>query len=171
METIEILSAKLRNAEADRDRYKQQSDQNFREKEEYRLKYEQTQSQAQLDNMESMMSQILSFITGTGNASLAESITNPIIKAVEDKYKAMIRKIEEQHKEELLRKDEEHAIACRLYEQRIAALEQRNGKDDYTGGGIDVTMTDGKIYATKEEALAALEQERKKNLFPSVKRK
>ena len=85
METIEILSAKLRNAEADRDRYKQQSDQNFREKEEYRLKYEQTQSQAQLDNMESMMSQILSFITGTGNASLAESITNPIIKAVEDK--------------------------------------------------------------------------------------
>ena len=46
METIEILSAKLRNAEADRDRYKQQSDQNFREKEEYRLTYEQTQSQA-----------------------------------------------------------------------------------------------------------------------------
>ena len=57
METIEILSAKLRNAEADRDRYKQQSDQNFREKEEYRLKYEQTQSQAQLDNMESNLSQ------------------------------------------------------------------------------------------------------------------
>lgn len=163
METIEILSAKLRNAEADRDRYKQQSDQNFREKEEYRLKYEQTQSQAQLDNMESMMSQILSFITGTGNASLAESITNPIIKAVEDKYKAMIRKIEKQHQEELHKKDEEYAIACRLYEQRIAALEQRNGKDDYTGGGIDVTMTDGKIYATKEEALAALEHERNKN--------
>ena len=33
METIEILSAKLRNAEADRDRFKEQADRNFRDKE------------------------------------------------------------------------------------------------------------------------------------------
>ena len=163
METIEILSAKLRNAEADRDRFKEQADRNFRDKEEYRQKYEQAKSQAQLDNMESMMSQILSFITGNGCVSLAESITNPIIKAVEDKYKAMMRDMEERHKEEMRKQAEQFAIERRLYEQRISALEKHGGDDDNAAGGVDMSMTDGKFYATKEEALAALERERNKN--------
>ena len=163
METIEILSAKLRNAEADRDRFKEQADRNFRDKEEYRQMYEQAKSQAQLDNMESMMSQILSFITGNGSVSLAESITNPIIKAVEDKYKAMMRDMEERHKEEMRKQNEQFAIERRLYEQRISALEKRGDDDDNAAGGIDMSMTDGKFYATKEEALAALERERNKN--------
>ena len=163
METIEILSAKLRNAEADRDRFKEQADRNFRDKEEYRQMYEQAKSQAQLDKMESMMSQILSFITGNGNVSLAESITNPIIKAVEDKYKAMMRDMEERHKEEMRKQAEQFAIERRLYEQRISALEKHGGDDDNAAGGVDMSMTDGKFYATKEEALAALERERNKN--------
>ena len=40
------MHAKLRNAEADRDRFKEQADRNFRDKEEYRQMYEQAKSQA-----------------------------------------------------------------------------------------------------------------------------
>lgn len=61
METIEILSAQLRNAEDDRDCFKKQSDEFFREKEEYRLKYEEAKSRSRLDNMESMLSRIIDF--------------------------------------------------------------------------------------------------------------
>ena len=168
METIGILNAQLRNAEADRDRFKKQSDELFREKEEYRQKYEEAKSRSQLDNMESMLSRIIDFLMGKGDVSLSESITNPLIQAV-------TRQLKEQHAREMKLKEEE-AGALKLAMQRmkeeyeterkalydrIAELEGRGGgKDDGPSGP---SKTGGKVYATREEALAALEQMKNRN--------
>lgn len=96
METIEIISAELRNVEADCDRIKKQADADRLAMEEYKQKYEQAVSSSQLANVESMVSQMLGFVMGKGDCSLAESIPNPIIKAVEDKHKETIETLKKQ---------------------------------------------------------------------------
>lgn len=169
METIEILSAELRNVDADRDRIKKQADADRLAMEEYKQKYEQAVSSSQLANVESMVSQMLGFIMGKGDCSLAESISNPIIKALEDKHKETIETLKKQHKAALKAQADKFAIERELLERRIRELEGKSDDGESPSDGItpsgdfDMSMTDGHIYNTLEEAEAALAKERNRS--------
>ena len=103
METIQILSSRLREEELENERLRREKDAESEKvlravedarvaresAEQYRAQLEE-ERKAQGDRIESMLKEVMMFITGKGTASLSESLSDSIIK-----------KMQEQHAQEL----------------------------------------------------------------------
>ena len=99
METIQILSSKLREEELENERLRRERDiesekalraaedaRVARESaEQYRVQLEE-ERKAQGDRIESMLKEVMMFITGKGTTSLSESLSDSIIKKMQEQH-------------------------------------------------------------------------------------
>ena len=100
METIQILSSKLREEELENERLRRERDiesekalraaedaRVARESaEQYRVQLEE-ERKAQGDRIESMLKEVMMFITGKGTASLSDSLSDSIVKKMQEQRK------------------------------------------------------------------------------------
>ena len=99
METIQILSSRLREEELENERLRREKDAESEKvlravedarvaresAEQYRAQLEE-ERKAQGDRIESMLKEVMMFITGKGTASLSESLSDSIIKKMQEQH-------------------------------------------------------------------------------------
>lgn len=161
METISVLSSKLRNEELDNERLRRENElkseeirRTAAERDDYRDRLAESQK-SQADRMEAMLSQIVQFIMGNGQVSLSESVSNMVIAKIKEENEKEKAAMKAEYEEKLRKKDEEYSL-------RIAALESRlrekNRENDSHGDGGNARIPS---FNTIEEATAAYLEERR----------
>ena len=99
METIQILSSKLREEELENERLRRERDAESekalravedarvarKSAEQYRVQLEE-ERKAQGDRIESMLKEVMLFITGKGTVSLSETLSDSIIKKMQEQH-------------------------------------------------------------------------------------
>ena len=175
METIQILSSKLRNEELENERLRREKDaesekarkaeeeaREARESaEQYRTQLEE-ERKAQGDRIESMLKEVMMFITGKGTASLSDSLSDSIVKKMQEQHAKELADQKAADEERFRKMDEAHRIREAALESRIRELEDsRNNSDDHSYGAPGQNgMTH---FNTLEEAEAAYLNEKRKN--------
>ena len=148
METIQILSSKLRNEELENERLRREKDaesekarkaeeeaREARESaEQYRNQLEE-ERKAQGDRIESMLKEVMLFITGKGTASLSDSLSDSIVKKMQEQHARELADQKTADEERFRKMDEAHRIREAALESRIRELEDsRNNSDDHNQG-------------------------------------
>ena len=145
METIQILSSKLREEELENERLRRERDMESEKAlraaedarvaresaEQYRVQLEE-ERRAQGDRIESMLKEVMMFITGKGTASLSESLSDSIIKKMHEQHtkegKTILTELRSQPYKKRYRQirkmDEEHRI------REAAYLNEKRKNDD-----------------------------------------
>ena len=175
METIQILSSKLREEELENERLRRERDiesekalraaedaRVARESaEQYRVQLEE-ERKAQGDRIESMLKEVMMFITGKGTASLSDSLSDSIVKKMQEQHARELAEQKAADDERYRKMDEEHRIREAALESRIRELEDiRNNNDDQNHGA---PVKDSRThFNTLEEAEAAYLNEKRKN--------
>ena len=175
METIQILSSKLREEELENERLRRERDiesekalraaEDAREAresaEQYRVQLEE-ERKAQGDRIESMLKEVMMFITGKGTASLSDSLSDSIVKKMQEQHARELAEQKAADDERYRKMDEEHRIREAALESRICELEDvRNNNDDQNHGA---PVKDSRThFNTLEEAEAAYLNEKRKN--------
>ena len=136
METIQILSSKLREEELENERLRRERDMESEKAlraaeaarvaresaEQYRAQLEE-ERRAQGDRIESMLKEVMMFITGKGTASLSESLSDSIIKKMHEQHAKELADQKAADEERFRKMDEEHRIREAALESRIRELE------------------------------------------------
>ena len=175
METIQILSSKLRNEELENERLRREKDAESEKArkaaedarmaresaEQYRTQLEE-ERKAQGDRIESMLKEVMMFITGKGTASLSDSLSDSIVKKMQEQHAKELADQKAADEERFRKMDEAHRIREAALESRIRELEDsRNNSDDHSYGAPGQNgMTH---FNTLEEAEAAYLNEKRKN--------
>ena len=167
METIQILSSKLREEELENERLRRERDMESEKAlraaedarvaresaEQYRAQLEE-ERRAQGDRIESMLKEVMMFITGKGTASLSESLSDSIIKKMHEQHAKELADQKAADEERFRKMDEEHRIREAALESRIRELEDiRNNNDGHDQGAPGEDSQ--KHFHTLEEAEAA----------------
>ena len=175
METIQILSSKLREEELENERLRRERDMESEKAlraaedarvaresaEQYRAQLEE-ERRAQGDRIESMLKEVMMFITGKGTASLSESLSDSIIKKMHEQHAKELADQKAADEERFRKMDEEHRIREAALESRIRELEDiRNNNDGHDQGAPGEDSQ--KHFHTLEEAEAAYLNEKRKN--------
>ncbi len=175
METIQILSSRLREEELENERLRREKDAEsekaFRavedarvareSAEQYRVQLEE-ERRAQGDRIESMLKEVMMFITGKGTASLSESLSDSIIRKMQEQHARELAEQKAADEERFRKMDEEHRIREAALESRIRELEDiRNNNDGHDQGAPGEDSQ--KHFHTLEEAEAAYLNEKRKN--------
>lgn len=175
METIQILSSKLREEELENERLRRERDMESEKAlrvaedarvaresaEQYRVQLEEERS-AQGDRIESMLKEVMMFITGKGTASLSDSLSDSIVKKMQEQHAKELADQKAADEERFRKMDEEHRIREAALESRIRELEDiRNNNDGHDQGAPDKDSQ--KHFNTLEEAEAAYLNEKRKN--------
>ena len=175
METIQILSSKLREEELENERLRRERDMESEKAlraaedarvaresaEQYRVQLEE-ERRAQGDRIESMLKEVMMFITGKGTASLSESLSDSIIKKMHEQHAKELADQKAADEERFRKMDEEHRIREAALESRIRELEDiRNNNDGHDQGAPGEDSQ--KHFHTLEEAEAAYLNEKRKN--------
>ncbi len=174
METIQILSSKLREEELENERLRRERDMESEKAlraaedarvaresaEQYRVQLEE-ERKAQGDRIESMLKEVMMFITGKGAASLSDSLSDSIVKKMQEQHARELAEQKAADAERYRKMDEEHRIREAALESRIRELEDvRNNKDDQNHG---FPVKDSRThFNTLEEAEAAYLNEKRK---------
>ena len=175
METIQILSSRLREEELENERLRREKDAESEKvlravedarvaresAEQYRAQLEE-ERKAQGDRIESMLKEVMMFITGKGTASLSESLSDSIIKKMQEQHARELAEQKAADEERFRKMDEEHRIREAALESRIRELEDARSNND--GHDQGAPGKDGqKHFNTVEEAEAAYLNEKRKN--------
>ena len=175
METIQILSSKLREEELENERLRRERDAESEKAlkavedarvarenaEQYRVQLEE-ERKAQGDRIESMLKEVMMFITGKWTASLSESLSDSIIKKMQEQHAKELAEQKAADEERFRKMDEEHRIREAALESRIRELEDvRNQNNDHDQSAS--TKDSQKHFNTLEEAEAAYLNEKRKN--------
>ena len=175
METIQILSSKLREEELENERLRRERDMESEKAlraaedarvaresaEQYRAQLEE-ERRAQGDRIESMLKEVMMFITGKGTASLSESLSDSIIKKMHEQHAKELADQKAADEERFRKMDEEHRIREAALESRIRELEDIG--NNYDGHDQGAPGEDSqKHFHTLEEAEAAYLNEKRKN--------
>ena len=137
METIQILSSKLREEELENERLRRKRDMESEKAlraaedarvaresaEQYRAQLEE-ERRAQGDRIESMLKEVMMFITGKGTASLSESLSDSIIKKMHEQHAKELADQKAADEERFRKMDEEHRI------REAAYLNEKRKNDD-----------------------------------------
>ena len=143
METIQILSSKLREEELENERLRRERDMESEKAlraaedarvaresaEQYRVQLEE-ERRAQGDRIESMLKEVMMFITGKGTASLSESLSDSIIKKMQEQHARELAEQKAADDERYRKMDEEHRIREAALESRIRELEDVRSNND-----------------------------------------
>ena len=175
METIQILSSKLRDEELENERLRRERDAESEKAlkaaedarmaresaEQYRIQLEE-ERKSQGDRIESMLKEVMLFITGKGTASLSDSLSDCIVRKMQEQHARELAELKSADEERFRKMDEEHRIREAALESRIRELEDaRNNSDDR---GCGTPVNDGRgHFNTLEEAEAAYLNEKRKN--------
>ena len=167
METIQILSSKLRNEELENERLRRERDAESEKAlkavedarmaresaEQYRIQLEE-ERKSQGDRIESMLKEVMLFITGKGTASLSDSLSDSIVRKMQEQHARDLAEQKAADEERFRKMDEEHRIREAALESRIRELKDaRNNSDDQ---GCGTPVNDGRgHFETLEEAEAA----------------
>ena len=175
MDTIQILSSKLREEELENERLRRERDAESEKAlravedarvaresaEQYRIQLEE-ERKAQGDRIESMLKEVMMFITGKGTASLSESLSDSIIKKMQEQHARELAEQKATDEERFRKMDEEHRIREAALESRIRELEDvRNHNNDHDQS--DSAKESQRHFNTLEEAEAAYLNEKRKN--------
>lgn len=175
METIQILSSKLREEELENERLRRERDMESEKAlraaedarvaresaEQYRAQLEE-ERRAQGDRIESMLKEVMMFITGKGTASLSDSLSDSIVKKMQEQHARELAEQKAADDERYRKMDEEHRVREAALESRIRELEDiRNNNDGHDQGAPGKDSQ--KHFNTLEEAEAAYLNEKRKN--------
>ena len=148
METIQTLSSRLREEELENERLRREKDAESEKAlravedarvaresaEQYRVQLEE-ERKAQGDRIESMLKEVMMFITGKGTASLSESLSDSIIRKMQEQHARELAEQKAADEERFRKMDEEHRIREAALESRIRELEDiRNNNDGHDQG-------------------------------------
>lgn len=174
METIQILSSKLREEELENERLRRErnaeSQRAARAAEDARVARESAEQyhvqleeerKARGDRIEPMLKEVMMFITGKGTASLSESLSDSIIRKMQEQHVRELAELKAADEERFRKMDEDHRIREAALESRIRELEDaRNGNDNDQA----IPCKDGREhFKPLEEAEAAYLNEKRKN--------
>lgn len=174
METIQILSSRLREEELENERLRREKDAESEKvlravedarvaresAEQYRVQLEE-ERKAQGDRIESMLKEVMMFITGKGTASLSESLSDSIIRKMQEQHARELAEQKAADEERFRKMDEEHRIREAALESRIRELEDARNNDGHGQGTPDKGLQGH--FKTMEEAEAAYLNEKRKN--------
>ena len=174
METIQILSSKLREEELENERLRRErnaeSQRAARAAEDARVARESAEQyhvqleeerKARGDRIEPMLKEVMMFITGKGTASLSESLSDSIIRKMQEQHVRELAELKAADEERFRKMDEDHRIREAALESRIRELEDardNEGHDHNTPGNDS-----HRHFNTVEEAEAAYLNEKRKN--------
>ena len=160
METIQILSSRLREEELENERLRREKDAESEKvlravedarvaresAEQYRAQLEE-ERKAQGDRIESMLKEVMMFITGKGTASLSESLSDSIIRKMQEQHARELAEQKAADEERFRKMDEEHRIREAALESRIRELEDARNNDGHGLGTYhSLYGTDGSRY-------------------------
>ena len=174
METIQILSSRLREEELENERLRRERDAESEKAlraaedarvareiaEEYRVRLEE-ERKAQSDRIEAMLKEVMMFITGKGTASLSESLSDSIIKKMQEQHAKELAEQKAAEEERFRKMDEAHRIREAALESRIRELEDIRNNDGHNQGSPGKGSREH--FKTLEEAEAAYLNEKRKN--------
>ena len=174
METIQILSSKLRDEELENERLRRERDAESEKAlkaaedarmaresaEQYRIQLEE-ERKSQGDRIESMLKEVMLFITGKGTASLSDSLSDCIVRKMQEQHARELAELKSADEERFRKMDEEHRIREAALESRIRELEDARNNSDDRGCGTPVNDGRGHFNALEEAEAAYLNEKRK----------